>query len=229
MLYFQKSKPPTFSRKPYFFAVLFALAVTFWLTSAEAQVQILSVGGDPVEVESAPKPTEAQRALGLAVAKVCANEASLRRSRPADCALIYQVARRHGETPEEQLAWLSRHSRCVLGAVAPRVMRGNCRWTRQLTRRGTQPDAWNGEVARWRNFQPQWLSMLRFCDRLVMGARPRRGWPCEKDPQTWGGTMDDAVGYTLVTCRGTVNNGYMYPRWNRVRPPEIEDTVTIIN
>lgn len=41
--------------------------------------------------------------------------------------------------------------------------------------------------------------------------------------------MDDAVGYTLVTCRGTVNNGYMYPRWNRVRPPEIEDTVTIIN
>lgn len=178
-----------------------------------------------------PRLTQAQAALGLAVAKVCANEASLRRATPADCALIFQATRRHGETPEEQLAWLRGHSSCVLGDEPPGEMRGNCEWTRQLTRSNRQPDAW-ADAASWARHAPRWAAMLLFCDLMAAGHPPPRGWPCRRDPDTWGGDMDMrravARGYTQVACRGTANTGWMYPRWDRPTEPRLMDTVTVL-
>lgn len=177
--------------------------------------------------------TPAEAALGLAVAKVCANEASLRQSRPADCALIYQATRRHGDTAKEQLEWLVGHSSCVLGEEAPPAseMRGNCPWTRQLTRGDARPDAWEDEAS-WPRHAERWLAMLSFCERLASGHRPQGGWPCPRNPDTWGGGMDMARaernGYTLVVCRGTANTGWMYPPWDWVRPTSIADTVTVL-
>ena len=198
---------------------LAALAVA---SSSYAQPSDEPVRAEEIRGSQRPPPvlTEAERALGFAVAQVCANEASLRQARPADCALIYQATRRHGDTPEEQLRWLQRHSRCVLGpsAPAPDAEVGNCHWTRQLTREGTQPAAWTN-TASWETHRPRWLRMLAFCDRMAAGQRPRGGWPCRRNPDTWGGSMDPAVGYEPVICRGTANRGWRYPHWDRSRRP----------
>jgi len=168
-----------------------------------------------VEAQDLPP---AESALGLAVARVCANEASLQRATPADCALIYQAARRHGDTQEEQLRWLTNHSSCVLGPRRRHRLRGNCAWSRNLTREGTRPQSWP-TVSPWRRYKPRWLAMLAYCDALAGGAIPAGGWPCERDPDTWGGHMDHGrarrLGYTRVTCHRTANTGWMYPAWNR--------------
>ena len=218
-----------FSRTPYFLAVAFAVVVALWLTSAEAQGP-RRARGLPAIAAPVPEPASAEAVLGLAVAKVCSNEASLRVARPADCALIYQAVRRHGNTAAEQLAWLTDHSSCVLGEEEPSEMRGNCAWTRQLTRSSRRPPAWEN-AATWADHVPRWAAMLVFVDRMIAGHTPRGGWPCEQDPDTWGGHMDVAravrLGYTQVACRGTANTGWMYPRWDR-ETPRLMDTVTVL-
>jgi len=74
--------------------------------------------------------------LGLAIAKVCANESGF--DSPADCDLIWQAIQngatppRDGRVLRAQLAWLRAHSRRVLGTR--RCLRGNCLWSRNLRR-----------------------------------------------------------------------------------------------
>ena len=225
MPFFPRSE---FSRLPYILSVLFAVAVLLWATGAEAQHAPRRARNLAAIAAPTPPMTAVQRALGLALGKLCANEASLRLARPADCALIYQASRYHGDTPAERLAFLHRHSKCVLEERAPRTMRGNCPWARDLDRALTRPPAWS-DTASWETFSPRWEAMLRFCDRLAAGLEPSGGWPCARDPQTWGGSMDPASGYTPVTCRGTANRGWMYPRVRRNRAPSIADTVELVN
>lgn len=162
-----------------------------------------------------PELDEDQAALALALAQVCANESALNDSRPGDCALIFQATRRHGATASERLAWLRRHSSCVLGTRerTAREMRGNCAWSRNLTASDAEPEGWPSRWS-WERHAPRWARMRRYCAMLVAGWRPSGGWPCAEDPDTWGGTMDHtrarARGMRPVVCVGTVNEGYRY-------------------
>lgn len=141
--------------------------------------------------------------LVLAVAKVCANEASLRSEAFADCTLIWQTAR-HREDP---LEWLQRHSSCVLG---DREAVGNCRWSRHLDLKGTEPEGFD---AVWENFRLIWVMMLDHVRALVRGEGRD---VCPVDPDTWGGPMDEGrarrAGWVLVLCRGTANSGWLWRR-----------------
>lgn len=148
----------------------------------------------------APEPVEAQRAqreltpveldLRLAIAKMCANEFF---HSDADCLLIFQTTRRHGATPEERLAWLIEHSNCVLTPTPPSQRRGNCRWTRTLTTSLDQPPGWVPERdGIWVGpNQRRWARILDMIALLLRGARPRGGWPCVLDPDTWAGRRTD--------------------------------------
>jgi len=151
-----------------------------------------------------------QRALALAVAKVCANESGF--DSPRDCALIWQVVTAHHDRDALRLAWLRAHSRRVLGDRACR--RGNCEWTPHLTRRAVEPRGWP-DGARWR--PSAWRGLVTRADELVGGAPYTP--PCDGTPITWGGRMDHrgavARGLVALSCDGTRNTGYAYARRGR--------------
>ena len=156
--------------------------------------------------------TAVELALALAVAAVGMNEAG---GRPADVALIYQVAEGHGETAAERLAWLQGHSSCVLTdrPMSERERAGNCAWTRHLTDSDAEPVGWP-ETASWERWgRPRWRRARRLAHALVSGRETRR--PCERAPDTWGGAMDAQrareAGMRPVVCRGTRNFGWLYP------------------
>jgi hypothetical protein len=122
---------------------------------------------------------------------VCVNEAF---HSYGDCLLIWQATRRHGETPEARLAWLRRHSSCVLGPTDPAPTRtriGNCRWSRYLVPGDAAPLNWpEGWV--WEGInQRSWARTIQLTRGLVAGLRPRGGWPCALDPDTWAGRRTD--------------------------------------
>lgn len=155
------------------------------------------------------------RELALAVAKVCANEASIARARPADCAMIWQITEARKETNSERLEWLKAHSSCVLGDNPPasRLAIGNCRWTRTLTWSDERPSGWRDTDGDWSRIAPRWSQMRTLSLRLVRGQETMR--PCARPPATWGGRMDRAraerLGFIRVRCVGTHNDGYVYP------------------
>ena len=162
----------------------------------------------PAYAQSATEAT-----LGLAIAKVCANESGF--DSPADCDLIWQ-ATRNGATPPRdgrvlraQLAWLRAHSRRVLGTR--RCLRGNCLWSRHLRRSSRAPEGWPAS-ARWR--PEAWAAMLAQADAMVAGTRSVQA--CEGRPITWGGSMDRAGairrGLVPLACTQTRNVGYASPR-----------------
>lgn len=159
-----------------------------------------------------------EAALAMAIARVCANEGGLRAEHPADCALIYQATRRHGDTARERLDWLAAHSSCVLTSRAlteDELVRGNCRWSRYLADSDATPQEWPAGWS-WDRAIPRWAAMRRFCRGLVAGRTPADGWPCAEDPDTWGGAMDRvgalAAGMRALRCEGTLNAGYRYAR-----------------
>lgn len=151
---------------------------------------------------------DAAEDLALAVARVCAHEASFRS--PPDCLLIVQSTRRHGDTPAERLAWLERHS--------PRALTDD--WTATLpadsdARPEHWPDHWD-----WPRWAATWRAMRESVRAIVVdGREPRRGWPCERDPDTWGGRVTDRRHIDAhrdvlepLGCVGTLNEGF---RWRR--------------
>lgn len=135
--------------------------------------------------------TEVEQQLHLSLSKMCANEAF---HSYGDCLLIFQATRRHGPTPEERLAWLTEHSNCVLVQIPPRSMRGNCRWTRTLNLSEERPSGWDSRRdGVWEGMnQRQWARIVALVGNLLRGARPRGGWPCPIDPDTWAGRQTDA-------------------------------------
>ena len=152
-------------------------------------------------------------AFSLAIAQVAANEASLSASR-ADVALIYQVARSHGSSDTERLAWLRSHSSCVL-TDRPRTDRErmtNCVWSRHLTDSDRRPHGWRPDWPRWRTYLDRWRRIRRWASQLVTGEIADR--PCPVDPATWGGRRIDMAqalrrGLRPVGCIGTVNEGFV--------------------
>jgi len=149
----------------------------------------------------------AVRDLGLALAKVCVNEAGF--ESPADCALIWQVVEGQRATARERLWWLTRHSQRVLGTRPCR--RGNCGWTPHLTRSGRRPAGWPAGVG-W--VPARWERVLYFCDRLVIGDETAR--PCAETPTTWDGrrwrAANERRGFRVVDCEGTLNDGLVRRR-----------------
>lgn len=131
--------------------------------------------------------------LADTVARVCAHEASL--SNLADCYLVWQAARRHGETAQERTAWLFRHSPCALRGVEcgrGRHMHDPGHWSSTLPLTGDeQPEGWPSDIS-WETFAPRWAAIRRTVRRLIRGDVPPGGWPCREDPDTWGGRVRDA-------------------------------------
>lgn len=156
---------------------------------------------------AAPTRIAAMDELVLAVAKVAANEASLARIRPAELALIWQVTEARAETAEERLAWLRRHSSCVLTdrPLSERERRSNCIWSRGLNRDGKRPMGWPEHLS-WARYAPRWAQVLELSRRLVSGEESMR--PCPGRPFTWGGPMDRA----RAIERGLVPLGCRDPR-----------------
>jgi len=159
----------------------------------------------------APAAQAQRRDVGLALAKVCVNEAGF--TSLADCAMIWQVVQTHHQDARRGLAWLRAHSRRVLGS---RRCRRNCRWSRNLSRSLAAPQGWP-QSARWR--PEAWQAVLTLADALVAGER---AWaPCKGVPVTWGGRMDRAGalarGLVPLTCYGTRNHGWARPQARRVR------------
>lgn len=156
----------------------------------------------------------------LDLAKYCANEAGL--NSHADCRMIWQVASTFGDTMAERVAFLRRHSRCVLTEEPPENLaeRGNCRWSRSLTWSDARPDNWpshldwNGRNAR------RWREVRALSLQLVTTPEPPR--QCNGTPITWGGAMDAdrARRRSLVAldCGETLNTGYVRVR-RAVAPP----------
>lgn len=152
----------------------------------------------------------AERALTLAAAKLCANEAGF--ESPADCALILQTARHHGRSAAEQLRWLRCHSSRVLdgcqGFERP-CKGGNCAWSQNLGWSGAEPEGWP-ENASWS--PERWRGLLRLTGALVSG---RVYWrPCFADPWTWGGPEVDEESVRKndllpLGCHETRNEGYL--------------------
>lgn len=154
--------------------------------------------------------------LALAVAKVAANEASLSAIRPAEVALIYQCAEARASTNSARLAWLRRHSSCVLTdrAMTAEETRGNCPWARALEDDDAEPDAWPEHIS-WPRHARRWAQVRELARRLVDGRERFR--PCAGEPFTWGGEMDRerAIERGLVPLRcvdeegaPTLNTGY---------------------
>lgn len=159
----------------------------------------------------------------LALAKICVNEASWQS--PADCRLIWQVAGTHAPDVAGKVAFLRRHSRCVLGEADHARRPGNCRWSRDLEWGDTPPPQWPEGVS-WENHIPRW-ERVRTLAYDIVRENPSGG-PCRGRPVTWGGAMDAeraiARGLVPLTCRETLNQGYA--RGPRLRRATITGTVS---
>lgn len=161
------------------------------------------------------EPTRADMRLALALAKLCVNEAGLSHVSPEDCAMLWQVIEGHGDTTEERLRWVRRHSRCVTGRERPSEARrsvGNCRWTRNLKWASDEPAGWPENWPGFDYYSGRWDQVRRLAIRLVLGVETMR--PCEETPDTWGGRMDRPralrLGFNPIRCQGTRNDGYTY-------------------
>lgn len=178
--------------------------------------------------EREPLPDEMRRALlhlADTVSRVCAHEASL--SNMADCYLVWQAARNHGDTAQEHTAWLFRHSPCALRGV--RCGRGRHQhdpghWSSTLPLVGDdEPENWTATIS-WAAYAPRWAEIRRTVRHLVIRSqRPREGWPCEEEPDTWAGRRRDsehvqrnAAHLRALDCRDrltgepTRNEGYVW-------------------
>jgi len=170
--------------------------------------------------EPDPGPTSAERSAALLLARYAAHEASF--GAPADLLLLWQAAESHGETLEERVRWLRRHSRCV-AARRPRVAPGRrCRWARALRWSRSRPAGW---PARWTWRPERWIAYLDLALEVVRGEELRR--PCAGPIDTWDGRrwLDDRLeeGFEEVRCldpwtgEPTLNAGFRFPDWREAR------------
>lgn len=167
-----------------------------------------------VETDPLHHPDAEVVSAALDLAKYCANEAGLNSHN--DCRLIWQVASTHGETWRERMAFLRRHSRCVLTVDPPEDLaeRGNCRWSRELTWSNARPAHWPEHLDWTRRHASRWRAVRELALQLVTTPEPPR--QCNGTPITWGGTMDAdrAQRRRLIPldCGDTLNTGYTRAR-----------------
>ncbi len=158
-----------------------------------------AAGGEP----AALSPRE--RAYALAIARVSFNEAGA--SEP-DLAMLHAIADARG-----RLAFLRRHSRCVMGVLSQEqayARPGRCRWTRNLRVDARRPRGWNEAIdGPWSRMRPVWRAHLRMAAEYVSGARQLI--VCPVTPRSWDGArwraQIEARGWTVLDCKGTRNLG----------------------
>lgn len=150
----------------------------------------------PGHAQTTSRTDEQRRAelhLADTVSRVCAHESSF--VSMADCMLVWQAARRHGDTATARTAWLFQHSPCALRGV--RCGRGRHtgdpgHWSSSLPVSGDeQPDGWPEDLD-WSTYAPRWAAIRRAVRRLIRGETPPGGWPCREDPDSWAGRVYDA-------------------------------------
>lgn len=172
-------------------------------------------------VARAQPPSQAELEAAVVLARYGTNEAGW--SHPGDTLLIWQSAETHSDTLAGRVAWLRRHSRCVVAPEPPdHWPPGACRWTRHLNLSGRAPENWPGGWS-WPRARPLWLLQVYFALRVISGQETAR--PCEGNPQTWDGWRWSEsrlrLGYTLVHCSDPwtgerlANAGYRFPHWRR--------------
>lgn len=161
-----------------------------------------------------PSERKLERELSERVWRVCLNEGALLNVR--ECALVWQVVEGQADDAGGRMDWLAKHSPRVHG-LRP-CDRGNCLWTRGLTRELSMPAALaSGHEPYWRVvLSPRAQEALLLVERLVSGEVVDR--PCPVQPSTWGGPMDTrgalAGGLFPIGCSGTLNDGFApWSRW----------------
>lgn len=155
----------------------------------------------------APEPAAGQSSLPaqLALAQICASEASVQ-SETDDCAAIAQVLiRRARGGPLKKIAY-NYSSR-----VFSRDRTDARRWIAHLSPTGEQPPGWPATLP-WNKWQKRWLDLYRHAGRILRGEVAN---PCLTPPDHWGGEMDDwravKAGWNRVDCGDTFNNFWAVP------------------
>jgi len=146
------------------------------------------------EIDRDREERRAQLRLADAVSRVCAHESSFVSA--ADCLLVWQATRRHGETAEQRLAWLYIHSPCALRGSrcgTGRHQGDPGHWSAFLPV-GSSMEAPQGfpESLSWDDYAPRWARMRSMVRHLISGDTPPGGWPCREDPDSWAGRIHDA-------------------------------------
>jgi len=173
----------------YALAVGALLMVLFAFASCGAHGQVVAAQ----EVQASDEDRRAALHLADAVSRVCAHESSF--ASAADCLLVWQATRRHGDTSQARLDWLLRHSPCALrgsrcGTGRHRGDPGH--WAAFLPTSGdAEPEGWPETLA-WSDYAPRWTRMRSMVRHLMRGETPPGGWPCHEDPDTWAGRRVDA-------------------------------------
>ncbi len=134
----------------------------------------------------------------IAIVRLCASEASIRDS--DDCRVIASIVRyqagRRGMSPARYVARY--HHRHTQSRSRP--------WLGELDARLTMPPSWPDDRVPWATRGRP--AMLRLLDVV----RAEDGHGCDRQPVTWGGTVDreriarmTASGWRVVQCGRTVN------------------------
>jgi hypothetical protein len=141
----------------------------------------------------------------LALAQICASEASVQ-VETDDCAAIAHVLKRRARRMSFTAMALKYSTR-----VFQRDRRDARRWIAHLKPDGARPTGWP-EALPWSKWQPRWLSLYRHAGRILRNEVPS---PCATPPDHWGGSMDDwraiKAGWQRVDCGQTLNHFWAVP------------------
>ncbi|MFW6086401.1 MAG: hypothetical protein ACODAG_04290 [Myxococcota bacterium] len=185
-------------------AGLVALVVDVWRSRRWPVVTIalavLLVAGalvvPAVRAEQPPRPPDQ-----LALAKVCASEASIQ-TETDDCAAIAQVLRRRARGSS-----LGAMARAYSSRVFDRSRGDGRRWIAHLGPTGVQPEGWPERLPWASTWRARWMALYRHAGAILRGEVPS---PCERPPDHWGGDMDDwrarKAGWFPVDCGQTLNH-----------------------
>lgn len=161
-----------------------------------------------------------ERELAKSIARVSYNEAL---SSEPDLELITQIVL-GVPVPDDgggaqldaatRLAWLRRHSPCVMGRLSDSEAwqrPGNCRWTRGLRTDGRQPHGWiPSQDGAWSRTRPRWQRHLELAIEYVSGERTAD--ICEETPESWDGRRTttrerlEAAGWRVLECDEETEN-----------------------
>jgi hypothetical protein len=166
----------------------------------------LAAGVGALVVPTAGATERAHPPPQLALAQICASEASVQ-TESDDCAAIAEVLRRRSHTLSFTKVALRYSTR-----VFHRGRQDGRRWLAHLSPSGAQPEGWP-EALPWSKWRGRWLELYEHAGRILRGDVQS---PCSTPPDHWGGPMDDwraiKAGWNRVDCGRTVNNFWSVPR-----------------
>lgn len=141
----------------------------------------------------------------LALAQVCASEASVQ-TETDDCAAIAHVLRRRDRGRS-----IAVMARAYSSRVFDRGRTDGRRWVAHLRPSPSQPHGWPSTLP-WERWRPRWAALYQHAGAILAGEVPS---PCERPPDHWGGPMDDwraiKAGWHRVDCGKTFNHFWAIP------------------